>query len=332
MKKRLTGLIAATFTPMRADGSLNLDAVAPTVDLLYHEGIAGLYVAGSTGEGISLSGPERRATVEAFIHASAGRLPVIVHVGHNSLTEARQLATHAQQAGATAISATPPTYFKIDSAETLAACMAEVARGAPAMPFYYYHVPHITGVGLSMLDFLRVAGERIPTLAGIKYTAPTVYEMQACMEFADRRYDILHGVDEMLLAGLSVGVGGAVGSTYNYAAPLYRRIIRAFSAGDLAEARLWQARSFEMVRVIVRHRGLAGQKAVMNLIGLDCGPTRLPLPGLPESEQSQLREELEAIGYFDWIRPTASADGNGQHGSMQWLTQERCPAINRVPT
>lgn len=332
MRKRLTGLIAATFTPMHADGTLNLDAVTPLVDHLFREGIAGLYVVGSTGEGVSLSGHERRATAEAFVWASAGRLPVVVQVGHNSLAEARQLATHAQQIGATAISATPPHYFKIDSAETLVACMSEVARGAPAMPFYYYHVPHLTGVGINMLDFLRIAGQRLPTLAGIKYTAPTVYEMQACMEFADRRFDILHGVDEMLLAGLTIGLGGAVGSTYNFAAPVYRRVIQAFSDGDLDEARLWQARSFDMVRVIVRHCGLAGQKAVMKLIGLDCGPTRLPIPGLTENEQSELRDELTAIGFFDWIRPTESPDGNGQSYSMQWLPHSRRPAHDRVPS
>jgi N-acetylneuraminate lyase len=222
-------------------------------------------------------------------------------VGHNSLSEACQLAAHAQQIGATAISAVPPSYFKIDSTETLVACMAEIARGAPATPFYYYHVPHLTGVPLSMLDFLRTAGEKIPTLAGIKYTAPTLYEMQACLEFADRRFDILHGVDEMLLAGLAIGVRGAVGSTYNYAAPLYHRISKAHSRGDIETARLWQVRAIDMIRVILRHRSLAGQKAMMKLIGVDCGPTRLPVPGLTESEQASLHEELTAIGYFGWI-------------------------------
>ena len=309
MNKRLTGLIAATFTPMRADGTLNLDAVAPMVDYLLHQGMGGLYVVGSTGEGVSLTGQERRDTAEAFVRAADGRTPVVVQVGHNSLNEAHQLAAHAQQIGASAISAVPPSYFKPDSVETLTACMAEIASGAPATPFYYYHVPHITGATFSMFDFLRIAGERIPTLAGIKYTAPTIYEMQACLEFADGRFDILHGLDEMLLAGLAVGVGGAVGSTYNYAAPLYHRVIKAFSRGDMEIARIWQARAIEMIRVILRHRGLAGQKAVMKLIGFDCGPTRLPVPGLKESEQSALREELAATGYFDWIVPEKLSAG-----------------------
>ena len=230
MKMRLTGLVAATFTPMHSDGSLNLQMATPVVDRLLQEGIGGFYVVGSTGEGVSLTGEERRAAAEAFVKAAAGRAPVIVQVGHNSVVEARQLASHAQSIGATAISAVPPSYFKIDSVETLVATMAEVAGGAAQTPFYYYHVPHLTGAALNMLDFLRLAGERIPTFAGIKFTSPTLYELQACLTFAGGAYDILHGVDEMLLAGLAMGARGAVGSTYNFAAPLYQRILKAFAA------------------------------------------------------------------------------------------------------
>ena len=302
---RLTGLIAATFTPMRADRTLNLDLVPAMVDHLATQGIGGLYVVGSTGEGVSLAGAERRAAAEAFVAAAKGRMPVVVQVGHNSLAEARELASHAEQIGAAAISATPPHYFKPDSLETLAACVAEVAGGAPETPFYYYHVPHISGANFSMFEFLRVAAERLPTLAGIKYTAPTLYDMQACINYDHGRFDILFGVDEMLLAGLAMGARGAVGSTYNYAAPLYRRVIREYSTGDMDEARLWQERAAAMVRVILRHRGLAGQKAVMQLIGLDCGPTRLPVADISDSERIVLRTELAALGYFEWIRPAA---------------------------
>ena len=323
IENRLTGLNAATFTPMQSDGSLNLSVVEPMVEHLLGKGISGLYVLGSTGEGASLSGHERRAVAAAFVKAADGRLPVIVQVGHKSPTEARQLAAHAQQIGVTAISAVPPSYFKIDSAETLVSCMAEVACGAPATPFYYYHVPALTGCGISMLEFLRLASDRIPTLAGIKYTAPTVYELQACLEFADRRYDILHGTDEMLLAGLAFGVSGAISSTCNFAAPMYRHLTQAFSRGDMEGARFWQARAYNMIRVVLRHRGLAGQKAMMKLIGLDCGPTRLPVPYLPDAEHPELLEELKTLGFFEWIDPTTLPDENEHPHAMQWLPHRR---------
>ena len=107
MHYRLEGLIAATFTPIDGSGSVNLGAVAPMVDQLIAEGVTGLYVCGSTGEGLSLTGAERREVAAAFIEAADGRVPVVVQVGHNSLAEAAQLADHARQAGADVISDYP---------------------------------------------------------------------------------------------------------------------------------------------------------------------------------------------------------------------------------
>ena len=141
MHCQLSGLVAATFTPMRPDGSLHLAMVNPIVEHLIHSGVSGLYVCGSTGEGPLMSGDERKATAAAYVEATAGRLPVVVQVGHSSVVESRQLAAHAQQIGADAISAVAPYYFKPDSVGVLVDCLAEIAGGAPDLPFYYYHVP-----------------------------------------------------------------------------------------------------------------------------------------------------------------------------------------------
>ena len=110
---KLEGLIAATFTPMNSDGSLALSRVAPMVDRLISDGVSGLYVCGSTGEGPSLSTQERFEVAASFVSASRGRVPVVVQVGHNSLAEAATLAAHAERIGAQAISATPPSYFPL---------------------------------------------------------------------------------------------------------------------------------------------------------------------------------------------------------------------------
>src|SRR3954451_5963504 len=106
--KRLVGLVAATFTPLRADGSLNLGLIPTIVDRMGRDGVAGLYVLGSTGEGVSLTSRERTAVAESFVEAARGRMPTIIQVGHNSVAEARAFAEHAQRIGADAISAMPP--------------------------------------------------------------------------------------------------------------------------------------------------------------------------------------------------------------------------------
>ncbi len=182
---RMSGLVPATFTPMHTDGSLNLEVVPAMVERLIDFRSNALFVCGTTGESSSMTTPERKATLGAFIQASAGRVPVVAHVGHTSLADCRDLAAHAQTNGAAAIATTPPFYFRPGSVSELVDCMAEIAAAAPQLPFYYYHIPHLTGVSLSMENFLRQAKDRIPNLGGIKYTAPTLYEFQACSAVAN---------------------------------------------------------------------------------------------------------------------------------------------------
>ncbi len=303
MEYRLKGLVAATYTPMDDDGRLKLDEVPSVVDRLIDEGISGLYVCGSTGEGMSLTGSERRLVAEAFVHAAAHRVPVIVQVGHNSVTEAAELAAHAQEIGVDVASATAPSYFKIDSVELLTECMAEIAAAAPELPFYYYHIPALTGAALDMVQFLSQAGDRIANLVGLKYTCPTVHEYQVCRAADDARFDILWGSDEMLLSALVVGAQGAIGSTFNIAAPLYQRIIDAFTAGDLNEASRLQLQSVTMIRTIYRLPFHPAMKEVLKMLGTNCGRCRLPQPRLSDEQIAELRQNLERIGFFDWARP-----------------------------
>jgi len=297
----LEGLIAATFTPFAGDGSLKLDAIPEVVDHLVHGNMSGLYVLGSTGEGPSLTHDERCAVAEAFVQAASGRVPVIVQVGSESLTEARRLAAHAQEIGADAISAVSPVYFKPDALSTLVDSMAHVAAAAPKLPFYYYHIPAVTGVHADMTDFLRVGGDSIPTLCGVKFTSPLVYEFQDCCEFAGERFQVFWGLDEMLLSGLLAGGTAAVGSTYNFAAPIYHRLRIALAEGDLDEARRQQARSQALVRAFAAYGPRAAQKAIMAMVGVDCGPTRLPVKPLSAKDADSLRQDLQRIGFFDWI-------------------------------
>ncbi len=298
----LRGLVAATFTPFHANGALDLGRIKPVIDAVIAQGASGLYVCGSTGEGPLLSTNERRQVAAATVEAAAGRVPVVIQVGHNSIVEARELAAHAQAIGADAISATPPGYFKPDSLENFIACIAHIAAGASRLPFYYYHIPVLSGVRFDMVEFLRQGSPRIPSLRGIKFSDSTLHEMLACVNFAGGTYDILSGVDEMLLGGLAFGAEGAVGSTFNFAAPLYRKIMTAFQRGDLLEARRLQALSAEMVRVIVSNGGRAGLKATMALVGADCGHSRLPTVTCTPQQRAKMKRELAAIGFFDWSR------------------------------
>ena len=303
VKFHINGLIPAVFTPMHSDGSLNLDLIKPITDYLIENGVAGLYVCGSTGEGPSLMREERLAVTESYIQAAAGRVPIIVQVGHNSIHEAKLLAAHAQKHGADAISAVPPSYFKPTSLENLVCILAEMMNAAPDLPFYYYHIPRLSSVHIDVVKLLEMAVERLPNLAGVKYSTFTVYEMQACLEVDNGRYNMLFGSDEMLFSGLVAGAHGAVGSTYNFAMPLYNRVVAAFKGSNINEAQRNQALAAKMIRQILLVKdGNSTLKSMMKYIGFDCGPVRLPQESLTPDEEKQLHTLLKEIGFFDWGR------------------------------
>jgi N-acetylneuraminate lyase len=302
MTNRLTGLIAAAFTPMRPDGELKLSLVPETVDYLFATGLSGIYVCGSTGEGPSLTGEERRAVAEAFVAASDGRLPVIVQVGHNSVPESKELAAHAQSMGADMISACSPSYFKPDCLDTLISSVSEVASGAPELPFYYYHIPSFTGVPLDMVEFLERGAEQIPNLVGIKYSDFSIFEYQACLNCCEGSFDVLWGCDEMLLSALVVGARGAVGSTFSVMAPLYLSIIDSFERGDLESASRYQHESVQFVRILSRYAPLhTSLKAVMRFVGLDSGDVRLPQRPMPNGVWEKIHADLCASGLVRWL-------------------------------
>jgi N-acetylneuraminate lyase len=179
--------------------------------------------------------------------------------------------------------------------------MAEIAGAAPDTPFYYYHIPHLTGVGMDMIEFLNIAEPLIPNLAGIKYTATTLQEYQSCLNHQHGRFDILYGLDELLLPALSVGAMGAIGSTYTFAAPLYLKTIELFTQGNIEAARENHSFLVEMIRVLVKYPPIPGQKAIMKMLGWDFGPTRLPLTTLSEQAYAQFRSELDGLSFFDKV-------------------------------
>lgn len=299
----LNGLVAATYTPLDENAELKLEVVPEMVDHLLSQGVSGLYVCGSTGEGMSLSSDERRLVAEAYVRAAKGRVPVIIQVGHNSLAEAQQLAQHAQQIGADVISATCPSYFKISDVSTLVDCMAKLASGASDLPFYYYHIPALTGSAIDVVEFLKRAGDRIPNLAGLKYTDTKLYEFQECLELDDGRLNVVWGCDEMLLGALATGARGAIGSTYNITAPLYQRIMTAFDESDFDEARRLQSLSINMIRKLNHFPFHPAMKAVLGMQGFKVGGCRLPQGNLSNEDQATLRAELDAIGFFEWSQP-----------------------------
>lgn len=297
--KLLSGLVAAPFTPFKPDFSLNLDVIDGFSKYLASVGVSGVFVCGTTGEFSSLTLAERFRVAEAWAKvAHRDGLKLVVHVGDNCLTNACELAAHAAGLAVDAISIVPPYYFKPGNVREVVDVFGLVAQAAPSLPIYYYDIPGLTGVAIPTSQFVCEARRLVPNFAGVKFSNLDLVELQRCIGLDDGSVNVLFGCDEMLMAAQSLGIDGAVGSTYNYLSPLYGRILRAFAKGDMAEAQVLQRQSVDLVGQLNRFSPLSAGKSLMKRVGFDFGPVRSPLRALTESELEVFDEAVDQLNVF----------------------------------
>ena len=292
--RKLSGLIAAPFTPFREDGSIAFELIQPLADALVADRVGGAYIAGTTGEGISCSLEERIALLEAWHTAARGRLTLIAHTGALALPDISVLSRKAAELGYDAFSVIPPTFFRPATEEDLVEYCRTAAAFAPELPFYYYHTMN-SGVNLSMGKFLTLADGRIANLAGVKFNHHNLYDYQNALAAANGRFDIVFGVDEFFAGALALGAKAFIGSTYNYAAELYHRVWRAFDAGDRETVAVNMRKICDGVDLLNANGGLPAGKAMMLIKGIDCGKARLPLRQIELPERRRIAEAARAI-------------------------------------
>ena len=299
--EKIEGLIDAPFTPFKENGDVNLEPIPAYAKMLAKNGLKGVFINGSSGEGYMLTSEERMQIAEAWMKAAPEGFKVIVHVGSCCVRESRRLAEHAQKIGAWGIGAMAPPFPKVGRIEELVKYCEEIACGAPNLPFYFYHIPAFNGAFLPMVELLKAVDGRIPNFAGIKYTFESIYEYNQCRLYGDGKFDMLHGQDETILPSLAMGgARGGIGGTTNYNGRCLVGIIEAWKNGDLEKARKLQNYAQAVINVIVHFRGnIVGGKRIMKLMGLDLGPNRTPFQNVTPEEEKRLKAELDAIDFWN---------------------------------
>lgn len=299
MLNKIEGLISAPFTPFDQSGELNIDAIPAYYQSLKKNKIVGAFICGSTGEGVSLTFDEKVKVLKAWTALTKNDqdFTLMMFLGGTNVKECKQLAAIAEAEGADAISFTSPYYFKPANVKQLALCCAEIASAAPNIAFYYYHIPVLTGGNYPMIDLLKEVDNVIPNFKGIKYTHEDFMDFLSCLNYNNRKYDMLWGRDENMLSSLVLGSKGAVGSTYNYAAPLYHDLIAAYQAGDFEKANALQQKSIDMITLLGKYGGISVGKSYMKLLGVDCGEFRLPVRNMSTTDFEKFQADTNALNY-----------------------------------
>lgn len=299
MKNHFEGLIAAPFTPFNAKGELNLSLIPDYYRFLKSNGVTGAFICGSTGEGVSLTLAEKKVVAEAWAACSNHDqdFRVMMFLGGTCIADCIDLAKHAYEIGLYAVSFTAPFYFKPANADMLAQCCKAIADQIPDMPFYYYHIPVLTGVNIAMIDLLKAVDGQIPNFAGIKYTHEDFMDFQSCMTFKNGYYDMMWGRDENMLSALALGTKASIGSTFNYLAPLYLSLMDAFNANDLKKAAELQQKSIDFIRFLGKYGGISVGKAYMKMAGLDCGEFRLPVKNMSHQDFEAFKLDVNGLDF-----------------------------------
>jgi N-acetylneuraminate lyase len=295
---RFAGVWPAFVTPLTPDEQINVDVTRRLLDHLIDAGVGGFYLCGGTGEGILLPLRERKVMAETAIAHVDRRVPVIVHVGAAATADAVTLAAHAQEAGADAVAAIPPFYYNVGF-QAIKEHYERIA-GASSLPLYLYYIPGSTGVTVNADQMLELC--QISNVCGFKYTSFDMYLLEQILARANGALNVFSGPDQLFAPMLTVGVDGAIGSTYNVLARHYVKLYDAFRAGDVDEARRLQSQANRVIEVWTAHGGMPALKEMVRMIGFDCGYCRRPFRRLGEKEVVALEAALKLAGFFDLVQ------------------------------
>jgi 4-hydroxy-tetrahydrodipicolinate synthase len=292
-RQRLTGVIAALLTAMKEGGArLDLDATDRLVGWLVEKGIHGLYIAGTTGEGLYLAPDEHRELTRAVVKAAHG-IPVVVHVGALTTATAVALARQAVQAEATAVAAIPPPYFSMTKEELLVYFTA-IATAAAPLPLYLYNIPSHARNELPPALVVELS-RAIPSLGGIKDSSGFPGRIPELVRTLGPEYDVVCGNDDKALNAFQVGAAGIVASGASLFPELYLGMHAAWKAGMTQEAETAQVKIVAMQQALGNGARLGWYKYVLAQRGIPVGGVRAPLLDPNPTEQAKIRERLKEL-------------------------------------
>lgn len=288
----LSGIHAALLTPYDAEGRIDPAATEALVAFQIRQGLAGLYVGGSSGEAMAQSVPERADYLRTVAELARGRLRLIAHVGAVATDDVLALAAVAAEAGYDAISAITPYYYPFSRGEVMAH-YTEIAERA-ALPLVIYNFPAITA-GFTLAEIAGLLDH--PKIIGVKHTSTDMYMLE---KIKRRCPDALvyNGYDEMCLAGLVTGADGAIGTTYNFMGDLFVEIARLVQAQATEAARPLQIMANGVIDVLVEVGVMPGSKGLLDIMGVKMGDARRPFRRLTSADRDRLAAAVQPI--LDW--------------------------------
>ncbi|NIK75899.1 N-acetylneuraminate lyase [Paenibacillus castaneae] len=286
------GIIPAMNAVYDENGIINSTVIKQLARHYAEVGVQGLYLAGSTGEGPLQSVEERKQVLEAVVEEVGNEITIIAHIGAPSTQDSVELARHAAETGAHAISAVPCIYYRLNDNTVERHWQAII--DSTDLPFIAYHIPATTGYHLSKQLLRKLAAQ--DKVIGVKITTESAYELQQFKQIGGENFILFNGPDEQFLAGRTMGAEAGIGGTYGIMPELFLKIDQCFNAGNMKEAQKWQFIVNDIITELLSTSSLYGAcKEMLRLRGFETGLPRMPLPQLRTDELpkvSQLNDKI----------------------------------------
>eukprot|EP00939_MAST-03C_sp_MAST-3C-sp1_P002862 g2862.t1 len=306
----------APYTPFRNDRYRSLNATAENVDKLAAQaasfGVNTIFVPGGMSQFQTLRLSERKALMTYWIESGHRHgLYVIAHVGTSVLQDAVELAAFAQENGADAVASVPPYYESTSSVSVIVDFLKTIEDAAPRLPLFYYHIPSATGANIQVSNLLHQAeASNMSNLCGVKWVGDSLADwFQMVSHYNDTR--ALLFAPEPKLAHFSLGMGRGAVLAEDFYAQTYLRMRKAWIEGNRDEAASEQAWKYSSEAVFGKYANSPKRRVYTRfpLTRFDMGSGRLPQEPFDISQESQLFDDLEEVGFWKRVESDAGPFG-----------------------
>ncbi|MCS7120778.1 MAG: 4-hydroxy-tetrahydrodipicolinate synthase [Nitrososphaerota archaeon] len=288
------GVFTALVTPFNIKGEVDEEGLREVTRFQIENGVNGLFVCGSTGEGPLMATDQRKFVAERVIDEVSNRITVIVHVGSTNTEEAVKLAKHAEDVGADAVGAITPYYYKPDL-EGLYDYYRLISESVE-IPVFIYNMPTVTGFNVTPDMVAKIC--TLPNVIGIKDSGRNLIQVREIIETVPRKIVVINGSDNLAFPALMIGAYGQISGNANAAPELFVELYRHFRNGDYAKALEFQEKINRLIRVFEGFPPIAPIKAAMELRGIRAGLPKSPLRPLRPEETEALKLRLSKLNLY----------------------------------
>ena len=288
-----TGAGVAIVTPFHEDGSINYDKLDELIDFHCEKKTDCIIICGTTGESATMTEEEHMDCVKFTIDRAKGRIPVVAGTGSNCTRTAIDMSKEASEYGADGLLLVTPYYNKATQ-NGLIAHFTAVAKEAKA-PIIMYSVASRTGCNIEPATVAELV-KNVDNIVGIKEASGNISQIAKIMAMTDSKVDLYSGNDDQIVPILSLGGKGVISVLSNVAPDETHDICEKFFNGDIAGSAALQLKALPLVEQLFCEVNPIPVKKAMQLMGVDCGPLRMPLTEISKAHEETLAKAMKEFG------------------------------------